>query len=185
MHIFRHLQKTRTRKRALFVSLVTASLFGSFSFGCRLPPDAGVRTSFRYNQHNPITSLDPAFARTQNNIWAVDCLFNGLLQLDDSLHVKPCIAKSWTISSDALTYRFVLRDDVFFHDDEAFPGGKGRRVLASDVVYSFKRLLDDTWPKPGSWIFKDRVAKDSALLPGTTVFSPCALTHPSSRCFRY
>jgi len=122
------------------------------------------RKSFRYNQHNPVTSLDPAFARTQNNIWVVDCLFNSLVQLDDSLRVQPCIALQWRISPDGLTYQFLLRQDVFFHDDEAFPEGKGRRMVASDVVYSFRRLLDDSWPKPGSWIFKDRIAKDSAFV---------------------
>ncbi len=126
-------------------------------------PDS--RRAFRYNQHNPITSLDPAFARTQNNIWAIDCLFNGLVQLDDQLNVKPCIAKYWSISEDGLRYRFVLRDDVFFHDDPAFKeDGKGRKLVANDVVYSFQRLLDESWPKPGSWIFKGRVAADSAFL---------------------
>ena len=123
------------------------------------------RTAFRYNQQNPITSLDPAFARTQNNIWAVDCLFNGLVQLDDSLNVKPCISSHWSISPDGLSYRFALRTDVFFHDDPAFPnGGKGRKLVASDVVYSFKRLVDEAWPKPGSWIFKGRVSADSAFV---------------------
>ncbi len=123
------------------------------------------RKAFRYNQHNPITSLDPAFARTQNNIWAVDCLFNGLVQLDDSLNVNPCIAKHWNISSDGLTYRFFLRDDVFFHDDPTFQNnGKGRKLVASDVVYSFQRLIDEAWPKPGSWIFKGRVSADSAFV---------------------
>lgn len=126
--------------------------------------DRDARTVFRYNQHNPITSLDPAFAKSQNNIWAVDCLFNGLVQLDDSLLVRPCIARSWTISPDGLTYRFVLRDDVFFHDSPVFPGGQGRRVVASDVVFSFERLLDNAWPKPGSWIFKGRVAADTPFL---------------------
>ncbi|MDX1912273.1 MAG: ABC transporter substrate-binding protein [Saprospiraceae bacterium] len=128
------------------------------------PEMVETRTSFRYNQHNPITSLDPAFARTQNNIWAVDCLFNGLVSLDDALRVVPCIAKDWQISPDGLTYRFLLRKDVFFHDDPAFTEGKGRAVVASDVVYSFQRLLDTDWPKPGSWIFKDRVASDSAFI---------------------
>lgn len=122
------------------------------------------RTSFRYNQHNPITSLDPAFARTQSNIWAVDALFNGLVQLDDSLHVQPCIAQGWEISPDGRTYRFFLRSGVFFHDNPAFPGGKGRTVTAADVVFSFERLLDASWPKPGSWIFKDRIAEDSAFV---------------------
>ncbi len=129
------------------------------------PTPTESRLAFRYNQHNPITSLDPAFARTQNNIWAVDCLFNGLVQLDDSLNVKPCIAKNWSISPDGLTYHFYLRQDVFFHDDPAFPkDGKGRKMVAADVVYSFERLLDEAWPKPGSWIFKSRVAADSAFV---------------------
>ncbi|MEZ4926118.1 MAG: ABC transporter substrate-binding protein [Saprospiraceae bacterium] len=129
------------------------------------------RVAFRYNQHNPITSLDPAFARSQNNIWAVDCLFNGLVQLDDSLHVKPSLAHSWEISEDGLEYKFHLRRDVFFHDNEAFEGGKGRKMVAADVVYSFYRLIDEDWPKPGSWIFKDRIAVDSAFLaPNDSVF---------------
>jgi peptide/nickel transport system substrate-binding protein len=115
------------------------------------------RTSFRYNQHNAITSLDPAFARTQNNIWAVDCLFNGLVQLDDALEVKPCIAQRWEISDSGRTYRFWLRTDVFFHDHPVFMQGKGRKLVADDVVFSFSRLLNADWPKPGSWIFKDRV----------------------------
>lgn len=137
-------------------------------FGLRCSESVAVseaRKSFRYNQHNPITSLDPAFARTQNNIWAIDCLFNGLVQLDQQLLVQPCIAKHWTISSDGLTYRFHLRTDVYFHPDPSFkPDGQGRRLVASDVVYSFERLMDEQWPKPGSWIFKGRVAKDSAFI---------------------
>ncbi len=146
------------------VGLFTLFLFAHLS--CKdAPSRPESRMAFRYNQHNPITSLDPAFARTQNNIWAVDCLFNGLVQLDDSLNVKPCLAKYWSVSSDGLSYRFTLRDDVFFHDDPAFSnGGKGRKLIASDVVFSFQRLLDETWPKPGSWIFKGRIATDSAFV---------------------
>lgn len=139
--------------------------------GCSEDRKVETRTSFRYNQHNPVTSLDPAFARTQNNIWAVNCLFNCLVQLDDSLHVKPCLADYWSISADGLQYRFHLRNDVYFHDDACFPDGKGRRMVAEDVAYSFKRLLDESWPKPGSWIFKDRIAADSAFTTeGDSVF---------------
>lgn len=112
---------------------------------------------FRYNQHRSVTSLDPAFARSQSNIWVVDHLFNGLVQLDDSLNVRPAIAKSWTISEDGKTYTFDLRSDVFFHDNEVFPEGKGRPVKAEDVVYSFNRIIDEEVNSPGSWIFKDRI----------------------------
>ena len=53
---------------------------------------------FRYNEHSNITSLDPAFAKDQRNIWVVNQLYNGLVQLDDSLQVKPSITKNWDIS---------------------------------------------------------------------------------------
>ncbi len=50
-------------------------------------------TVFRYNEFSNITSLDPAFAKDQANIWACNQLYNGLLQLDDQLHICPGIAK--------------------------------------------------------------------------------------------
>ena len=36
---------------------------------------------FRYNESAGITSLDPAFAKDQANIWATNQIFNGLVQL--------------------------------------------------------------------------------------------------------
>ena len=119
---------------------------------------------FHYNQHSNITSLDPAFAKSQNNIWAVNHLYNGLVQLDDQLNVIPAIAKDWTLSEDGLTYTFKLRQDVYFHDDPSFPGAKGRPVNAEDVVYSFGRIIDGGVGSPGSWIFKGRVADDQPFI---------------------
>ena len=116
---------------------------------------------FHYNQPNNITSLDPAFARSMNNIWAVDHLFNGLVQLDEQLNVQPAIAKSWAISEDGMTYTFTLRDDVYFHDDECFPEGKGRKVVAQDFVYSLNRITDKSINSPGSWIFKGKVSDEN------------------------
>lgn len=49
---------------------------------------------FRYNESAGITSLDPAFASNQANIWACTQLFNGLVQLDSTLQPRPCIAKT-------------------------------------------------------------------------------------------
>lgn len=115
------------------------------------------RLFFRYNQSSGITSLDPAFAKDQANIWAVHQLFNGLVQLDDSANIQPCIAKSWQISEDGLRYTFFLRSDVFFHDHPLFPNGKGTKVTATDVVYSFGRLIDKTTVSTGGWIFNQRI----------------------------
>lgn len=100
------------------------------------------RAIFKYNEMPGITSLDPAAASNFERISAVNQMFNGLVQMDDSLRVQPSIAKQWSISPDGLVYTFNLRNDVYFHDHEVFPQGKGRRVVADDFVYSFTRLFD-------------------------------------------
>ncbi len=110
---------------------------------------------FRYNESSGITSLDPAFARGLENIWPVNQLFNGLLQMDEELFVQPCIAKKWSVSDDGTEYTFYLRSDVYFHDSPVFKNGKGRKVIAQDFVYSFLRITDDKVASPGRWIFNN------------------------------
>lgn len=133
------------------------SLFGVlllFFCSCGSSPDGDDRRQvFHYNESNGITSLDPAFARNLENMWAVNQLFDGLVELDAQLQIQPSIAKSWNISDDGLTYTFSLRPDVFFHDHTVFPNGKGRKVVANDVLFSFNRILDDRIGSPGRWIF--------------------------------
>ena len=124
------------------------------------------RKFFRYNQSSGIASLDPAYSKDQSTIWICNQLYNSLLQLDDELIVQPCIAKSWQISEDGLTYVFHLRTDVFFHDDSCFEKGVGRAVTARDVAYSFYRITDPKVASPGSWIFNNTV---DSIAPFTAV----------------
>ncbi len=123
---------------------------------------------FRYNEHSNITSLDPAFAKDQRNIWAVNQLYNGLVQLDDSLQVKPDIAKSWSISEDGKTYTFLLRKDVKFHKHILFGKDSIRTVNATDFEYSFNRLLDKKVASPGGWVLQNvtnfKVENDSTFV---------------------
>lgn len=109
---------------------------------------------FCYNESNGITSLDPAFARDLEIMWATNQLFDGLVELNDSLQVVPSVAKSFLMSEDLLTYTFILKNNVYFHDNICFHSGQGRKVVASDVVYSFNRILDNTVASPGKWIFE-------------------------------
>ena len=104
--------------------------------------DQDKRTVFNYNEMAGVSTLDPASANNTEVIWPVNQLYNGLVQLDDSLKLIPCIAKSWSISEDGLTYTFNLRNDVYFHDNQCFENGKGRKVTAKDFVISFNRLYD-------------------------------------------
>jgi oligopeptide transport system substrate-binding protein len=110
------------------------------------------KSVFRYNEYAGITSLDPAFARNQANIWAVNQLFNGLVQLDSNLLIRPCIAKEWSVSEDGKIYTFHLRNDVYFHNNMVFPQNKGRKVTAGDFVFSLQRLADKQLASPGAWV---------------------------------
>ncbi len=114
---------------------------------------------FRYNEHGNIPTLDPAFARNPQAIWPDNQLYNGLVQLDDSLNIKPDIAKSWVIVDSTNTYTFSLRTDVYFHQNRAFakerlhtPTRYTRKVVAEDFVYSFNRLTDEKVASSGSWV---------------------------------
>ena len=120
---------------------------------------------FRYNEFSSVNSLDPAFTIDQSTSWIVNQLFNGLVQYDEKLNLKPSIAKSWEISKDGLKYSFHLRNDVFFQSSKFKVQGlnKGRKVVANDFVYSFNRIVDKTVASPGSWVFNCvRKNKDSS-----------------------
>ena len=146
--------------------------------------DHGDKMIFRYNETVGIASLDPAFAKDQSTIWPCKQLYNGLVELstseagDDAIQVEPSIAKYWDISSDGLTYTFTLRNDVYFHKNPLFTSSAShhssshslslpltpshsqdidstRRVVASDFVYSFRRIIDPAVLSPGAWVLSE------------------------------
>ncbi len=119
---------------------------------------------FRYNEPDGIASLDPAVAGYQSAIWATGHLFNGLVELDSTLAIAPCIASSWEVDASGLQYTFRLRPDVFFHADPCFGRrGLGRRVVAADVVYSIRRVFDGSAKSTGAWVYRDRISNIVAL----------------------
>lgn len=136
------------RRLALFIIVLS-------SWSCSGPPERDMNTVFRYNEAAGISSLDPAFARNQANIWACHQIFNGLVRMDDQLKVQADLARSWEISDSGRVYRFQLREDVYFHDDACFEEGKGRKLQAQDVYYSLERLRNPDLAAPGAWVLKN------------------------------
>lgn len=141
-----------------FLNLLIATLLSLYFVACGTSSDSDKtigKKIFRYNESAGITSLDPAFSRNIENIWACNNLYNGLVQMDDNLNIKTCIANRWEISEDGKTYTFYLKNDVYFHDHELFKNGKGRKVVAQDFVYSFNRIIDSKVASPGAWVFNN------------------------------
>ncbi len=124
--------------------------------GCG-PRRAAHPSILRFNIHGGVTSLDPAFASTLNNMMVGQALFTTLVGVDERLRIVPRLARHWTIADSGRTYIFRMRQDAFFHDDACFPGGRGRRITADDVVYSLRRLMDSATASPGAWLFRGRV----------------------------
>ena len=110
---------------------------------------------FRYNESAGINSLDPAFSKDQASIWVANQNFDGLVQVDSKLNIIPSIARSWTISEDAKSYTFLLRNDVLFHQHSFFKDFQDRVVKADDFVYSFNRLTDKAVSSPGAWVMNN------------------------------
>jgi peptide/nickel transport system substrate-binding protein len=76
---------------------------------------------------------------------SADVLMNRLVEFDASSgQLLPSLAQSWDVSEDGLSYSFVLREDVAFHETDYF--SPSRPLTTDDVVFSFQRMLDPQHP---------------------------------------
>ncbi|WP_122644163.1 ABC transporter substrate-binding protein [Luxibacter massiliensis] len=79
-------------------------------------------------------SLDPAFADDGESTKINTNIYEGLVQYaEKTTEIEPCLAESWDVSEDGLTYTFHLREGVKFHD--------GTDFNAEAVKANFERQL--------------------------------------------
>src|SRR5215212_3167364 len=88
------------------------------------------------------TALDPQ-KQNLTAIWhVIEHIYNGLTRVKPDLSIEPALAEGWDISEDGTSYMFVLREGVTFHD--------GTRLKASDVKFTFERLVDPATASTGA-----------------------------------
>jgi oligopeptide transport system substrate-binding protein len=109
-----------------------------------------------------VKSLDPIQGNDLYSIIQSSYAYEPLLEYD---YLKrpyvliPRIAGALpALSADKTTYTFHLRAGVHFANDPAFPGGKGREVVAADFIYSWKRLADPRNAAGGWWLLDGKIA---------------------------
>ena len=76
------------------------------------------------------TNIDPQNCSQNNGFAIMKQIFQTLVTLNENGEPVPCLAESWE-QIDDVTWRFKLRDDVYFHN--------GEKMTAEDVRYTIER----------------------------------------------
>jgi peptide/nickel transport system substrate-binding protein len=97
---------------------------------------------FRVNETAEMRGLDPVGINDVTSAHIASNIFDNLMTFDAQLNLVPELARSFDVSPDGLTYTYHLVTTAVFHDDPCFKNGKGRRMTAHDVKYSFTRVCD-------------------------------------------
>ncbi|MBE7010489.1 MAG: ABC transporter substrate-binding protein [Ruminococcaceae bacterium] len=75
-------------------------------------------------------SLNPALATSENNRHVLGLVFDGLFKTSVNDAPQPVLCESYSVSPDGLTYEFIIKSNVSFHN--------GAVLTAQDVAASFE-----------------------------------------------
>lgn len=128
----------RLRVLGVCVVVILAVSLGVVNAQAPAPQRGG---TIRVGITQEILNLDPHVATAFSSFQVLDLVYESLLRLNPkTLEIEPSLAQSWTVSRDGLEYTFNLRRNATFHD--------GSSVDASDVKYTFDRILDPATKSP-------------------------------------
>lgn len=102
-------------------------------------------------------TLDPAQGSTTYDNMACSQVYETLLQpkYTNPNEIEPLLLAemptSYTDEQGRKVWKFRLREDAKFHDNECFPDGKGRAIKSDDVFFSLKRLADQRASEGKNW----------------------------------
>ncbi|MGC9326663.1 MAG: ABC transporter substrate-binding protein, partial [Candidatus Hinthialibacter sp.] len=122
-------------------------------------PPADASALSLYDHADPPT-LDPARSWGWLDGRLAGLVFSNLVRFDRKANIVPDLARQWEISQDGLAYTFHLRRDATFSN--------GRRVVASDIKYSYQRVLDPDVASPSTWVV-ERIQEIQIVDDGTVL----------------
>ena len=122
---------------------------------------------FRLIYQNPAETFDPPRIAFLPDWEMASLIYEGLVGYgDDAAGLRPVLAERWQELDGGRRWIFHLRGDVFFHDDPCFPGGRGRRFTAQDVIYTFERLANPKTDSPNWYLLAGKVEGIDAFHAG-------------------
>ena len=96
-------------------------------------------TVYSYLYDEELSSLNYLKAFTAEEKRAAANFADGLTEYDADGNVVPCLAESWEVSEDGLTWTFHLREDAFWVDCD---GNEAAPVTAGDFVFGARLVAD-------------------------------------------
>ena len=102
--------------------------------------------------------LDPAFVVDVAEGEISGLIFQNLIRFSPQGEIVPDLADRWTLSAGGTCYRFEL--------DRRMTFSNGRKVEASDVEFSFERLLSPDSRSPRQWVI-NRIKGAAEFTGGT------------------
>jgi len=170
----------RAGQALTFVALAVA--FTVLALGSAPAPAAAAGKELVVGFLGDATSLNPVVATDGQSYIAEWPMFDGLVELDATLGVKPLLAESWEVSRDGLTYTFKLKKGVRWHD--------GKPFTARDVAFTFYSVLDPKVTTPHRAYFDALVgfpeltAKDNPKKPEELAQKPIEVLDDHTVRFR-
>lgn len=119
---------------AFLVFIVTSfALLGDFSerFLVEVPRRGGELTEGIIGRPR---FINPVIAKSDADRDMVKLIYSGLMKATPEGELIPDLAAHYEVSEDGLTYTFVLRDELYWHD--------GEPVTALDIAYTIEKVRD-------------------------------------------
>ncbi|MBO9698600.1 MAG: ABC transporter substrate-binding protein [Sporocytophaga sp.] len=110
---------------------------------------------FKVNESDYIKNLFPHNITDAISYRVANQVYEGLMKFNQAdLSLIKGIAEDYSVDPSKTVYTFKIRKGVFFHDNECFPGGKGRELTAEDVKFCFTQLCTQNINNQGFSVFQ-------------------------------
>jgi ABC-type transport system substrate-binding protein len=132
------------------------------SVHAKADPDKVLRIAFEQGDNG----FDMQRVSSLYSTWVAEAIYETLLTYDylaRPAKLIPNVAEAMPdASADGKTYTFKIRKGIYFTPDPAFKGVR-RELVAADVAYTLKRIMDPKTRSPQAGSFEEKVVGLDAL----------------------
>lgn len=89
--------------------------------------------------------VNPVLAFSDPDRDLVSLVYSGLMRKDSAGALVPDLAEKYEVSENGLSYTFILKDNLYFHDNTP--------ITAEDIVFTINKVKDPVIksPRKGNW----------------------------------